>query len=84
MVQKTRHEQQVVPKSSPIGQGFFGSRMVRKGLGTKRFDQKKGPRRRAKSGAGQKWSEKPQNMEKQMKKKPLTFTQNKNKMKKQK
>ena len=54
MAQKTRHEQQIVPKSSPIGQGFLESSMVRKGFGTKRFDQKK----EAKSGAGQKWSEK--------------------------
>ena len=35
----------------PIGQGFLGSKMVRKGLGTKRFDQKKGPR----GCLGQKW-----------------------------
>ena len=57
--QKTRHEQQIVPKSSPIGQGFLGSRMVRQGFGPKRFDQKKwsGPKVVwAKSGAGQKWS----------------------------
>ena len=40
MAQKTRHEQQSVPKSSPIGHGFLGSRMVRKGLGTKRFEKK--------------------------------------------
>ena len=59
MARKTRHEQQIVPKSSPIGQVFFGTRMVLKGLGTKRFDQKKGPRGVwAKTGAGQKWSEK--------------------------
>ena len=53
MVPKTRHEQQIVPKSSAIGQCFLGSRMVRTGLGTKRFDQKKlsGPR----GGLGQKW-----------------------------
>ena len=46
MAQKTRHEQQIVPNSSPIGQGFLGSRMVRTGLGTTQFDQKKlsGPR----------------------------------------
>ena len=41
MAQKSRHEQQSVPKSSPIAQGFLVSRMVLKGLGTKRFDQKK-------------------------------------------
>ena len=63
MAQKTRPEQQIVPKSSPIGQGFLGSRMVRKGLGTKRFDQKKKEQKAvwANSGAGQKWSEKPKN-----------------------
>ena len=49
VTQKIRHEQQI-PKSSPVGQVFLGSRMVRKGLGTKRFDQKKGPR----GGLGQK------------------------------
>ena len=51
MAQKTRHEQQIVPKSSPIGQGFLGSRTVRKGWGTKRFDQKK----KVQGGLGQKW-----------------------------
>ena len=45
MGQKTRHEQQIVPKSSPS-----------KGLGTKRFDIKKGQEAVwAKSGVGQKW-----------------------------
>ena len=42
MVQKTRHEQQIVLKS---GQGFLGSRMVRKGLGTERFVKKRAKRR---------------------------------------
>ena len=93
VAQKTRHEQQIVPKSSPSGQGFLGSRMVRKGLGTKRFDQKKGAKRRsgpkvvwAKSGAGQKLSQKPKNMEKQIKNKniPLPSTQNKEKKKSKK
>ena len=63
MTPKSRHEQQILPKSSPIGQGFSRSRMALKGLGTKRFDQKKGPR----GGLGQEWSEKPKNMEKQIK-----------------
>ena len=58
MAQKTRHEQQIVPKSSLIGQGILGSRMIRKGLGTKRFVQKK-PR----GCWGLKWSEK-KNMQK--------------------
>ena len=52
MAQKRRHEQQI-PKSSPIGQDFFGS-----SLGTKRPDQKKwsGPKAvRAKSGLVKKW-----------------------------
>ena len=49
MAQKSRHVQQIVPKSSPVGQGFLGSRMVLKGLGTKRFDQKK---KRAKRWSG--------------------------------
>ena len=44
---KTRHEQQILEEQAKV---FLGSRMVRKGLGTKRFDQKKGPR-----GGGQKW-----------------------------
>ena len=34
------HEQQIVPNRSPIGQCFSGSRMVRKGLCTKRCDEK--------------------------------------------
>ena len=59
MAQKSRHEQQIVPKSSP------GSRMVLKGLGTKLFDENKEPRGGlGKSGVGRKWSEKTQNMEK--------------------
>ena len=89
MAQKTRHEQQIVPKSNPIGPSFSGSRMVRKGLGTKRFDSKKEPEAAwaksgvGKSGAGQKRSEKPKNMEKQIKK-TLSFSKTKNKMKKEK
>ena len=62
MAQKTRHEQQIVPKSSPIGQGFLGQGWFVK---VWRFDQKKGAKRRsgpkvvwAKSGAGQKLSKK--------------------------
>ena len=35
MAQKTKHEQQIVPKSSPIGQRFLGPRMVCKGFGPK-------------------------------------------------
>ena len=40
-------------RAAPLAKVFLGSRMVRKGLGTKRFDQKKlsGPR----VGVGQKW-----------------------------
>ena len=38
MAQKTKHEQQIVPKSSPIGQGF-----QRTGLGKKRFQKWCGP-----------------------------------------
>ena len=60
-------------EARPIGQGFLGSKMVRKGLGTKRFDPKKGQEAvSAKSGAGQKWSEKTKNMEKQIRKKTLS------------
>ena len=58
--------------------------MVRKGLGTKRFDQKKKKGQEAvwaKSGVGQKWSEKQKKTwKKQAKEKeyiPLPFTQNK-------
>ena len=51
MAQKTRHEQQIVPKTR-----FLVSRMVRIGLGTKRFDQKGGQKAVwANSGVGQKW-----------------------------
>ncbi len=81
MVHKTRHEQQIVPKSSPIGQGFLGSRVVLKGLGTQRFDKKRGQEAvwakvvRAKSGQKDKKTWKKQ-------KNTLPFTQNKQ-MKKQ-
>ena len=48
MAQTTGHDQQVVPNNSPIGQGFLVSEMVRKGLDTKRFNQKiKGTTRRS-------------------------------------
>ena len=56
MAHKTRHEQQIVPKSSPIGQGFPGQRWFAKVWA---HDQQKwsGPKVvRAKSGLGQKWS----------------------------
>ena len=81
MAQKTRHEQQIVPKSSPIGQGFLGSRMVRKFLGTKRFVRKKSCQEAvwAKSGMDQKWCgpkvvRNPSPLPPK-KKKPFSFTQ---------
>ena len=67
MAQKTRHEQHIVPNSSPTGQGFFWGQgwfakvkaqngLIKKsGLGQKLSGSKVVW---AKSGAGQKWSEK--------------------------
>ena len=51
MAQKTRHEQQIVPKSSPIGQGFLGVKDGSQRFGHKTVHEKK---ERAKSGVGQK------------------------------
>ena len=71
---KSRHEQQIVPKSSPIGQGFWCQGWFSKVWAQNGF----------KSGAGQMWSEKPKNWKNKSKEKiPLPFTQNK-KMQKQK
>ena len=51
MAQKTRHEQQIVPKTSPIGQGFWGQGWFAKFWAQNGLIQKKGPR----GGLGQKW-----------------------------
>ena len=74
MEQKSRHEQQIVPKSSPIGQGFLGSRMVLKGLENGLI--KKRPKR-----SGPIVVRKTKNMEKQIKKETLSPSQNKNRKK---
>ena len=75
MAQKTRHEQQIVPKNSPIGQGFLGQGWFAKRFVKKRAKRRSGPKVMwAKSGAGQKWSEKPNTWKKQFsKKKKKTF-----------
>ena len=68
---------QLFPNSSPTGQGFLGSRMVRKGLGTTPFDRKKQSGKlsgskvvRAKKWWGPKVVRKTKNTKKNMKKNP--------------
>ena len=58
-------QQQRLPHRVVLGLFFLVSRMVRKGLGTKRIKKSCLGQEAvwARSGAGQKWSEKPQNME---------------------
>ena len=82
MAQKTRHEQQIVPKQ-PHWPRFFWGQWFAKVWAQNGLIKKRAKRRWAKSCVGQKWcgpkewSEKPKNMEKTNKKNPLPFTQNK-------